>query len=55
MTEAAETKHVDELRLLEAEAVHIIREVVAELERPVLLFSAGKDSIVLLRLAVLTR
>jgi sulfate adenylyltransferase subunit 2 len=46
-----EAKHVDELRLLEAEAVHIIREVVAELERPVLLFSAGKDSIVLLRLA----
>jgi sulfate adenylyltransferase subunit 2 len=46
-----ETKHVDELRLLEAESVHIIREVVAELERPVLLFSAGKDSIVLLRLA----
>jgi sulfate adenylyltransferase subunit 2 len=42
---------VDELRLLEAEAVHIIREVVAELQRPVLLFSAGKDSIVLLRLA----
>ncbi|MFE5708868.1 sulfate adenylyltransferase small subunit, partial [Rhodococcus koreensis] len=33
--------HVDELRALEAEAVHIIREVVAELERPVLLFSAG--------------
>jgi sulfate adenylyltransferase subunit 2 len=43
--------HVDELRILEAESVHIIREVVAELERPVLLFSAGKDSIVLLRLA----
>lgn len=43
--------HVDELRALEAESVHIIREVVAELERPVLLFSAGKDSIVLLRLA----
>src|SRR3954454_4908170 len=42
---------VDELRLLEAEAVHIIREVAAELERPVLLFSAGKDSSVLLRLA----
>src|ERR1700680_2418442 len=52
MTSAVdETKHVDELRLLEAEAVHIIREVVAELARPVLLFSAGKDSIVLLRLA----
>ena len=47
----AEALRVDELRLLEAEAVHIIREVVAELERPVLLFSAGKDSIVLLRLA----
>jgi len=46
-----DTVRVDELRLLEAEAVHIIREVVAELERPVLLFSAGKDSIVLLRLA----
>lgn len=42
---------VDELRVLESEAVHIIREVTAELERPVLLFSAGKDSIVLLRLA----
>jgi sulfate adenylyltransferase subunit 2 len=51
MTATAEAKRVDELRLLEAEAVHIIREVVAELERPVLLFSAGKDSIVLLRLA----
>jgi sulfate adenylyltransferase subunit 2 len=42
---------LDHLRLLEAEAVHIMREVVAELERPVLLFSGGKDSIVLLRLA----
>jgi sulfate adenylyltransferase subunit 2 len=39
------------LRALESEAVHIMREVVAELERPVLLFSGGKDSIVLLRLA----
>ena len=36
---------------LEAEAVHIFREVAAELQRPVLLFSGGKDSIVLLRLA----
>ena len=39
------------LRTLEAEAIHVIREVAAERERPVLLFSGGKDSIVLLRLA----
>jgi sulfate adenylyltransferase subunit 2 len=39
------------LQVLEAEAVHVMREVAAELERPVLLFSGGKDSIVLLRLA----
>ena len=36
---------------LESEAVHVIREVAAELSRPVLLFSGGKDSIVLLHLA----
>jgi sulfate adenylyltransferase subunit 2 len=40
-----------QLETLEAEAVHVIREVVAELERPVLLFSGGKDSIVMLELA----
>jgi sulfate adenylyltransferase subunit 2 len=39
------------LRALEAESIHIFREVAAEFERPVLLFSGGKDSIVLLRLA----
>jgi sulfate adenylyltransferase subunit 2 len=44
----ATLSHLDEL---EAEAVHIMREVAAERERPVLLFSGGKDSIVLLRLA----
>jgi sulfate adenylyltransferase subunit 2 len=39
------------LRALEAEAIYVMREVAAEFERPVLLFSGGKDSIVLLRLA----
>jgi sulfate adenylyltransferase subunit 2 len=45
---ATELSHLD---ALEAEAIHVMREVAAELERPVLLFSGGKDSIVLLRLA----
>ena len=39
------------LRALEAESIHIIREVAAEFERPVLLFSGGKDSVVMLHLA----
>jgi sulfate adenylyltransferase subunit 2 len=43
---------LDHLRALEAESIHIIREAVAEGERPVLLFSGGKDSAVVLRLAV---
>ncbi|HST85199.1 MAG TPA: sulfate adenylyltransferase subunit CysD [Kineosporiaceae bacterium] len=42
---------LSQLQTLEAESIHILREVVAELERPVLLFSGGKDSIVMLRLA----
>lgn len=40
-----------QLDVLEAEAIHIIREVAAEFEKPVLLFSGGKDSITMLRLA----
>jgi sulfate adenylyltransferase subunit 2 len=46
-----ELVHLSHLDELEAEAIHIMRELAAELERPVLLFSGGKDSIVLLRLA----
>jgi sulfate adenylyltransferase subunit 2 len=42
---------MNHLDLLEAEAIHVFREVAAELERPVLLFSGGKDSIVMLELA----
>ncbi|CCH78168.1 sulfate adenylyltransferase, subunit 2 [Nostocoides japonicum T1-X7] len=42
---------LSQLDTLEAEAIHIFREVIAEFERPVLLFSGGKDSIVMLRLA----
>jgi sulfate adenylyltransferase subunit 2 len=42
---------LSQLDTLEAESIHVMREVVAELERPVLLFSGGKDSIVMLELA----
>src|SRR5882757_4322234 len=42
---------LSQLRVLESEAVHIIREVAAEMERPCLLFSGGKDSAVMLHLA----
>src|SRR5579864_4292263 len=42
---------LDHLAALEAEAIFIMREVAAEFESPVLLFSGGKDSLVLLRLA----
>ena len=45
------TYELPHLAALESEAVHLMREVAAEFERPALLFSGGKDSIVLLRLA----
>jgi sulfate adenylyltransferase subunit 2 len=45
------THELTHLQVLESEAIHIMREVAAELSKPVLLFSGGKDSIVLLRLA----
>lgn len=43
--------HLDHLQHLETEAIHVMREVAAEFERPAILFSGGKDSICLLRLA----
>ena len=43
--------HLDHLQYLETEAIHVLREVAAEFERPAILFSGGKDSIVMLRLA----
>jgi sulfate adenylyltransferase subunit 2 len=45
------THSLSHLDALEAEAIHVMREVAAEREKPVLLFSGGKDSIVLVRLA----
>ena len=43
--------HLDHLQYLETEAIHVLREVAGEFERPAILFSGGKDSICLLRLA----
>ena len=43
--------HLDHLQFLETEAIHVMREVAAEFEHPAILFSGGKDSICLLRLA----
>ena len=48
---AITTPALSHLRALEAEAIHVMREVAAEREKPALLFSGGKDSIVLVRLA----
>src|SRR6201999_3851914 len=45
------SQRLSQLRLLEAESIHILREVAAEFERPVMLYSIGKDSSVMLRLA----
>ncbi len=43
--------HLDHLQFLETEAIHVMREVAGEFDRPAILFSGGKDSICLLRLA----
>ena len=46
---------LDTLDQLEAESIHILREVVAESERPVMLYSVGKDSSAMLRLRIAMR
>jgi len=51
MSSVTVTYELSHLRALEAEAVHIVREVAATFEHPVLLFSGGKDSVVMLHLA----
>ncbi len=51
MAQARNDYLLSQLDVLEAESIHIMREVAAEFERPVLLFSGGKDSIVMLALA----
>ena len=51
MTATARPTHLTHLERLEAESIHILREVVAECERPVMLYSIGKDSAVMLHLA----
>ncbi len=50
-TEDTQARSLTHLRTLEAESIHIIREVVAEFENPVMLYSIGKDSAVMLHLA----
>ena len=44
----ADLQRLSHLRLLEAESIHILREVASEFERPVMLYSVGKDSSVML-------
>ena len=51
MTTGSGTYTLSHIRYLEAESIHVMREVAAEFERPVMLYSVGKDSSVLLRLA----
>lgn len=51
MTIVASTTPLSQLDLVEAESIHVMREVAAQFQRPALLFSGGKDSIVMLRLA----
>lgn len=50
-TQVAQARQLDHLRALESDSIHIFRETVAEFARPVMLYSIGKDSSVMLRLA----
>src|SRR4029077_5426384 len=49
--EARAPRRLNHLRVLESESIHILREAAAEFARPVMLYSIGKDSSVMLRLA----
>jgi sulfate adenylyltransferase subunit 2 len=51
MRYSLDSRRLSHLRQLEAESIHILREVAAEFERPVMLYSIGKDSAVMVRLA----
>ena len=51
ISDSVSNYHLDHLQHLETEAIHVMREVAGEFERPALLYSGGKDSICLLRLA----
>ncbi len=51
LPQASPIHRLTHLRYLEAESIHVLREVAAELAKPVLLYSIGKDSAVLVRLA----
>src|ERR1700728_5397975 len=51
MVESPAAPPLSHLQLLEAESIHILREVASEFEKPVMLYSIGKDSSVMLRLA----
>ncbi|MEW6039499.1 MAG: hypothetical protein AB1648_14840, partial [Pseudomonadota bacterium] len=51
LVQPAHERRLTHLKHLESESIHILREVVSEFERPVMLYSIGKDSAVMLHLA----
>ena len=52
LSDAVLTRRLTHLEQLEAESIHVMREVVAEFQNPVMLYSIGKDSSVMVRLAM---